>query len=79
MSKIIKMYSTPTCPWCRRLKKYLDEQQVDYTEFDVSKDQQALIEMVKKSGQLGVPQIDIGGKVIVGFDRETIDEELKSA
>ena len=72
----IKVYSTPTCPWCVKLKEYLDEKKVKYKNIDVSVDQKAASEMVKKSGQMGVPQTEINGKIIVGFDKEAIDAEL---
>lgn len=72
----IKVYSTPTCPWCRMLKDYLIEKNVEFENIDVSSDRNAADEMVEKSGQLGVPQIEINGRMIVGFDRDAIEEEL---
>lgn len=76
MSKKIKVYSTPTCPYCLMLKNFLKENNVQFEDYDVSKDREKLIEMKEKSGQMGVPVIDIDGKIIVGFDREKISEEL---
>jgi glutaredoxin-like YruB-family protein len=73
----IKLYSTPTCPWCHRAKDYLDIKGIEYENIDVSQDHNAAMEMVKKSGQMGVPQIEINGKMIVGFDQAVIDAELK--
>lgn len=73
----VKIYSTPTCPWCVKLKNYLKEKKVAFVEFDVSEDETALREMVGKSGQMGVPQIEINGKMIVGFDKTAIDAELR--
>lgn len=73
----IKVYSTETCPWCVRLKEYLKSKKVKFQEIDVSENEEAANEMVEKSGQMGVPQIEINGKIIVGFDKEAIDEELK--
>ncbi|MBD3388331.1 MAG: NrdH-redoxin [Candidatus Altiarchaeales archaeon] len=75
----IKVYSTPTCPWCKKLKGWLDEKGVKYEDFDVSSDHEAAREMIEKSGQMGVPQTDIGGKVIVGFDPDSIEKELEDA
>jgi glutaredoxin 3 len=72
----IKVYSTPTCPWCRMLKDYLREKNVEFEDVDVSTDTKAASYIVEKSGQMGVPQTEINGKMIVGFDREAIDEEL---
>jgi glutaredoxin 3 len=72
----IIVYSTPTCPYCYLVKDYLKEKGIGFEEKDVSKDREAAREMIGKSGQMGVPQIDINGKIIVGFDRDAIDEEL---
>ena len=74
--KRVTVYSTPTCSWCNRLKTYFDMKGVRYTDIDVSKDQRAAEEMVKKSGQQGVPQTDINGEIIVGFDQKRIDTLL---
>ena len=75
MSKVT-IYSTPTCPYCDMAKKYLKEKGVEYTEIDVSTDQAKAKEMVDKSGQMGVPVLDINGTIIVGFDHKKIDEVL---
>jgi len=78
MSKII-VYSTPTCPYCNLVKDYLKKKGIEFEEKDVSVDRAAAREMVEKSGQMGVPQIIINDKVIVGFNRDAIDEELNKA
>ena len=72
----VKVYSTPTCPWCHRAKEYLEVKGVKFDYIDVSQDHKAAQEMVKKSGQMGVPQIEINGKMIVGFDQESLDREI---
>lgn len=69
----IKIYSTPTCPYCVQVKKYLEEKNVQFEEFDVSKDRDAASEMINKSGQRGVPVIDVNGEIIVGFDKGKLD------
>lgn len=74
--KTITIYTTPTCVYCRMAKAFFAEQQVPYAEKDVVTDLKAREEMVRKSGQLGVPVIDIEGTVIVGFDRDAIAEAL---
>ena len=74
--KKVKIYSTPTCPWCMRAKQFLKENNIDFVDYDVSSDQQALEEMVRISGQMGVPVVDIEGEIIVGFDKERIKEAL---
>lgn len=73
---VVKIYSTPTCPWCVRVKQYLSSKNIAYTDVDVSKDRNAAMEMVKKSGQQGVPVVDIDGNIIVGFDQGRIDSLL---
>ena len=73
----ITVYSTKMCPYCVMAKKYLQSRNVDFTEVDVSSDYSKALEMVKKSGQQGVPVIDIDGQIIVGFDRQKIDQILK--
>jgi len=78
MSKII-VYSTPTCPYCNLVKDYLKKKGIEFEEKDVSVDRAAAREMVERSGQMGVPQIIINDKVIVGFNRDAIDEELNKA
>jgi glutaredoxin 3 len=73
---MIKIYSTPTCPWCKKTKAYLEEKGFQYQNIDVSNDEAMQKEMIDKSGQMGVPVIDIDGKIIVGFDKEQIDKTL---
>jgi glutaredoxin 3 len=68
----VKVYSTPTCPYCKMAKSFLDDKGVPYDDLDVSVDASARDEMIKKSGQMGVPVIDIDGDVIVGFDQQRI-------
>ncbi len=73
----VTIYSTPTCGFCRIAKQYLQALKVPFTEYDVSADRRKAEEMVRKSGQLGVPVIEVNGKVIVGFNRPEIDKALK--
>ena len=72
----VKVYSTPTCPYCVRAKDYLKEKEIPFVNIDVSSDEIGLQEMVKVSGQMGVPVLVIDGGVIVGFDRPKIDAKL---
>lgn len=72
----IKVYSTPTCPYCTMAKQYLSSKNVVFQNIDVSQDQNAAQEMVKKSGQMGVPVLDIDGQLVIGFDRQRIDALL---
>lgn len=73
----VKVYSTPTCPFCHMAKDFLKSKGVEFEDLDVSSDRKAAQEMIQKSGQMGVPVIEINGKIIVGFDRNAIERELK--
>jgi len=72
----VKIYTTPVCPFCNLAKQYLKEKGIEFEEIDVSKDEKAAQEMIKKSGQMGVPVIEIDEKIVVGFDKEKIDQLL---
>ena len=74
--KNVKVYSTPTCPYCIRLKQFLKESNVVFEDIDVSVDRAAADEIVDRTGQMGVPVIDIEGELIVGFDRERVKQAL---
>lgn len=74
----VKIYTTPTCVYCRHAKAFFQKNNVEYEEVDVTKDQQALQDMVQKSGQLGVPVIDISGQIVVGFNKPKLEELLAS-
>ena len=71
------VYTTPSCSWCTTLKTYLAQQQVSYREINVATDTSAAEAMVKKSGQQGVPQTEINGQMIVGFDKARINQLLE--
>jgi glutaredoxin-like YruB-family protein len=75
----VTVYSTTWCPYCVMAKDYFTSKEVKYKDIDVEKDAKAAEEMIRKSGQMGVPVIDIDGKIIVGFDRRGIDHALASA
>lgn len=76
MAKSVRIYSTPTCPWCIRVKQFLKENNIVFEDYDVSAGQEKIDELVKKSGQMGVPVLDIEGEIIVGFDKEKIKASL---
>ena len=76
MAKQVKIYSTPTCPYCIRAKQFLSENNIPYENYDVSVDHEKAEEMISKSGQMGVPVLDIEGEIIVGFDKERIKQSL---
>lgn len=75
--KSVTVYSTPTCTWCHTLKSYLKKNRVYFNDIDVSRDPAAAEEMVKRSGQQGVPQTVIDGEVIIGFDKTRINRLLE--
>jgi glutaredoxin-like YruB-family protein len=76
MAKQVKIYSTPTCPFCIRAKQFLKDNNVAFEDMDVSVNQAAAEEMIRKSGQMGVPLLDIDGELIFGFDKEKIKQAL---
>ncbi len=75
----VKIYTTPTCPWCARTKEWLKEHRISFINVDVSADLKAQREMVDKSGQMGVPVLDIDGKIIVGYDPAAIQKALNES
>jgi glutaredoxin 3 len=70
------IYSTPTCPYCKLAKEFLKEREISFKDIDVASDSAAANEMVKKSGQMGVPVIDIDGQIIVGWNKGALEEAL---
>lgn len=73
----VVVYSTPTCGYCNKAKDYLRSRHVPFQEYNVAQDMHRADEMVKKSGQMGVPVLDINGKIIIGFNQPEIDKALK--
>lgn len=70
------IFTTPTCSFCNQAKRYLRDRGIRFNEVDVSRDEAAARDMVRRSGQQGVPVIDIGGRIVVGFDRNRINQLL---
>ncbi len=70
------VFSTPTCTYCNAAKRYFREKGVKFNDVDVTRDPAAARDMVRRSGQQGVPVIDIGGRIVVGFNRPVIDQLL---
>lgn len=73
----VSIYTTPSCTFCVKAKQWMREQRIPFKEFDVTKDERKADEMVRKSGQMGVPVLDVHGKIIVGFDRGKIEQALR--
>jgi glutaredoxin-like YruB-family protein len=76
LNKMIKIYSTPTCPYCHLAKEFFKEKNIDFQDINVFEDENGLKEMIEKSGQMGVPVIDIDGKIIIGFNKTEIENIL---
>ena len=74
--KII-IYGTDSCPWCHKAREFMKEHKVKFIDKNVGEDQKAAQEMIKKSGQQGVPVIDVDGEIIVGFDEDRLRSLLK--
>ncbi|MEW5805122.1 MAG: glutaredoxin family protein [Patescibacteria group bacterium] len=72
----VKIYTTSTCPYCQMAKAFMKENGIEFQEINVAEDQQALTQMVQKSGQMGVPVIEIDGQIVVGFDRPKLAQLL---
>lgn len=75
MNNII-IYSTPTCVYCKLAKEYFKSKNINYTEHNVAEDDAAREEMLTKSGQMGVPVIDINGTIVVGFNKPEVEKLL---
>lgn len=76
---MIKVYTTPTCVFCHAVKEYFKQKKVKFDEVDLTVDQKAAQWVLDNTGQLAVPVIDMNGKIIIGFDRKQIDEQLAVA
>lgn len=73
----VAVYSTPSCPYCSMVKNFLKEKHVPFEDYDVSRDQRRAEEMVRKSGQMGVPVVDVNGRILVGYRPADIERALK--
>lgn len=76
MSKKVKVYSTPTCPYCEILKEFLKNEGIEFESIDLSKDEKAQKYILEKTGKLAVPVTEIDGQFIAGFNKEKIIELL---
>ena len=73
----VLVYSTPTCPFCKMAKEFLKDKKIAFKDLNVAEDDKARSDMIEKSGQMGVPVLDINGTIIIGFDKEAIKKALK--
>lgn len=73
----VKIYATKTCPWCKKTKEWLKGKKIKYTEYDVAADEKARKKMIDISGQGGVPVLEIGDQIIIGYDPKAIEKALK--
>ncbi len=74
--KKVEIYSTPVCTYCNAAKDFFKKNNVEYTEYNVAADQARRAEMLEKSGQMGVPVIDVGGDIVVGYDEKVLKQLL---
>mgnify|MGYP001590156188 FL=1 len=74
---MVTIYTAEGCPWCKKTKEFLNQHNIKYKEIDVGKDKRSAKEMVRKSGHIGVPVVDVNGKIIIGFDEQKLKEALK--
>lgn len=72
----VKIYTSPTCLWCKKLKEWLKKNKVAFQDFDLSEEEKYRDEVIERSHQMAVPVIDIDGKIIVGFDEKQLEELL---
>lgn len=75
--KRVTVYSTPTCSWCNTLKGWLRRNSVSFTDIDISRDERAAEDLVRRTGQQGVPQTEVNGQVVVGFNQQRLQELLE--
>ena len=75
---MVTIYTTTHCPYCKLAKDYFSTNNVSYREINVEADDEAAAEMIRKSGQMGVPVIDVNGSIVVGFDRDAIERALRA-
>jgi len=78
MTEEIEVFTTPTCPYCTKVKKWLDENDYDYKEHNVASDQEKAKEMIERTGQRGVPQTFIGDEEVVGFQPKKIEQAIEN-
>lgn len=74
----IRILTMPTCPFCKMAKEFLKEKGIKFEEIDATADREATQKFIKKSGEMGVPQLEINGKMIMGFDKQVWERELKT-
>jgi len=72
----VTLYSTPSCAYCRMAKDYFRQKGISFSEYNVASDQRKADEMVRKSGQMGVPVIEVNGSIIIGFNKTEIERAL---
>ncbi len=73
----VTVYSTSSCPYCTMVKDFLRKKQVSFVEYDVGRDERRAEEMVRKSGQMGVPVVDVNGRILVGYKPADIERALQ--
>lgn len=77
MTEDIQVFTTPSCPYCTKIKQWLDENNYDYVEHNVAENQEKAKEMIEKTGQRGVPQTFVGEKAVIGFQPDKLQEAIE--
>lgn len=72
----VKIYTSPTCPYCLMAKTFMENNNIEYEEIDVSSNEKIAMDIIKKSGHIGVPIIEVNGSYIAGFDEEELKKKL---
>jgi glutaredoxin-like YruB-family protein len=78
MKKEAKIYTTPTCAYCQMAKEWFKENNIEYEELDVSQDEEKRKNLIEKTGQMAVPVIEVGGQIVIGFDKTKLSELLNT-
>ncbi len=73
----IKLYSTKTCIWCQKVREFFREHKIKFKDIDVGANLKAAQEMIRKTGQQGVPVIDVNGQIVIGFDKIKLESFIK--
>ena len=73
---MVKVYTTPSCPYCNMAKTFLKDNGIPFEDVNVAENREGAMEMIRKSGQMGVPVLDINGTIIIGFNEEAIKRAL---
>ncbi|MFB6166911.1 MAG: glutaredoxin domain-containing protein [Candidatus Nanohaloarchaea archaeon] len=75
--KEVEIFTTPTCPYCRKLKQWMEQEGIDYVEHNVAEDREQAMRMIRRTGQQGVPQTFVGDEAIIGFQPQKVKQAME--